>query len=290
MQKFQLVGGVANARLFGHRQDLVAQRVAAQIVQALTGHRAAGELRLDRHEAEHRVRQRTLARRAGALNDQTKRTLEQAAGRRQVPDQLTGPLADQSARFEVRADAVEQPLAPEQLQRGVAFGVAQFDRLGFRAAGGLLLLLLKLFERQQHAAQIAAQRMLRERRLLAGLFEIGAAGPGVVEVERVDMEAIVAFVEDEQVDSHHAAHAVAIQPPHPPPPRLGPERDFGFAVRDLEVGDRLGSRRSGGPRRRLRSVLRRNRLMWVGGGLILGCCWLFRRRDRPFPLCGRLTS
>ena len=73
----------------------------------------------------------------------------------------------------------------------------EHHRLVLGLEGLLDLLLLQLLELQEHLAQVPLEHVLLHLQLLGGLLEEGAALPGGVEVEGVDVEALACG--DEQV-------------------------------------------------------------------------------------------
>ena len=82
--------------------------------------------------------------------------------------------------------------------------------------------------------------------LFAAFFQEHARDSGVIQIERIDVEAVAAIIEDHHVDFQHADRRVAVESANPPTTVLDRDRDFRFAplngqvVPDGGVGDAAG--------------------------------------------------
>ena len=184
----------------------------SHVEQALPRHRRVLHLLLIRHKRQHRIHQRTLARRARRLNHHPQRPGQLAAHRRQVPHQLIGLLAHQPARLIVRQNPLNQLGRLEQLQRRFGLQLVHLrPRLHRQSLGNRLV--LQLLHGQQHPPQVHLQDAFINANLSGSLRDVVPARLGAVQVQRVHMERIPHS--HHQVHLQHVHAQVLRQPPNP---------------------------------------------------------------------------
>ncbi len=117
------------------------------------------------------------------------RCRELARHGREVADQLVGVLADDAAGREVGENAARQIGRAQQIESGLALDLvhgmrSRLPRRRRLADRGVL----QLLELAQNAAEIGLEHRFGNLQLYRRLSDEAGARPGVVEVERIDVE------------------------------------------------------------------------------------------------------
>ena len=245
--------------LFLHDGEyLVLQIRLAHVEERLAGHGGVLHPLLFGQEREHRLHQRAFARCRRRLHDHRQRRFQMSRHHAQIADELVGLLAHDTAPGEVLDDALQQARIAQQLHRLGPVLLADRDRLFLRCERLFDLLVLQLFQLQQHPAQVAADHFFLDAQLLRGLLREDAALPRRVEVERIDVEGGLAArrsAGDEDIHLHQLVTHVFVEATDAITAVALREEDVFAAHLDWHVDHRRG---------RCRWLLRRNRLR-LGG-------------------------
>ena len=150
LQQLHRVAGLLRAFLLHDGEDLMLEVRLAQVVEALPGHGAVLDALLLREHRQHRLHDRALSRRAGALDDDRQRLVQFARGAGEIGGQAVQPLACQAARRESPGDPGNEI---RRFQEGKGFRPFGGRHLGcwFLVAGcqgGVDPVGLRLFHRQ----------------------------------------------------------------------------------------------------------------------------------------------
>ena len=252
LQQLERIGGMARAFLLGNGQRLVLEVRLAKVEQALAGHCRVGDPLFLGHQIKHPVHQRRLARRAGRLDQNGKRTVELAAQGGQIGAQRVLALADNAERRDVGDDAPQQVGSLEPGQRLGLLGGA--DRgTGRCGRGGAQHVLLHPLQRQQHLAHVALDNLYGEAQLARRLGDERAPRFRGQQVQPIDVEGRAA--PDHEVDPHRLTRRIARQAPRAPHPVADADDDLARAHLGLggrrrcrwdrpgmaRLGDRIGN-------------------------------------------------
>ena len=171
------------------------QIVLAHVVQRLAGEGRVTDLRLRWKEGQRRIHQGRLAGGTAALNQDSQRLRQQTTAAGQVTGQLVRLFAHQAARFVVTFDACDEVGIAEQVERRLAPRDRQFERR-FPRRGRFDLLLLQRFQGQQQLADVALDQRLVDIQLGGHRGDEGLPRPGLAEIERVQVDQILAAGQD----------------------------------------------------------------------------------------------
>ncbi|OQC68388.1 MAG: hypothetical protein BWX48_00059 [Verrucomicrobia bacterium ADurb.Bin006] len=188
LQKFQRVAGALRAGFLDHGEDFVFEVRLAQVVERLARHRGVFDALLLREERQHRVHERRLARRAGALDDDGQRPFQLARHARQIRNERVGFLADDARLMERLAQAGNQVRLAQPLQRRFAFLRRERHRRR-DVLRWLRQFRLRLLDREQQTAHVALEQVGQQSGFLGGAFDEAAALRVAAQIHLVEVKA-----------------------------------------------------------------------------------------------------